>query len=130
MPVGRGVLVAATLRHPSCSFAPPQRLDCTTGRVRLRRRTVSGPRAVGLKRPSLLLRAGSALAGGFVEDDRSGSGGVEGLNAAGHRNVNAGIGAALDLFWETCAFVADKECNRLAPIDFPRRKRRRRDTLL
>src|SRR6516162_1426504 len=45
-----------------------------------------------------LPQAGVALAGGFVEDDRGGGSGVEGLNAAGHGNVDASVGGALDFF--------------------------------
>jgi hypothetical protein len=64
-------------------------------------------------------RGGVALAGGFVEDGRSGRSGVEGLDAARHRNVDPGVGRALDFFGEARAFVADKKSNGLAPIDVP-----------
>src|SRR5207249_4527682 len=69
--------------------------------------------------PLQLPQGGVALAGGFVEDDRSGSSGVEGLNAAGHRNVDADVGGALDFFGEAGAFVANKKSDGLAPVDFP-----------
>ena len=59
------------------------------------------------------------MAGGFVQDHRGGSSGVEGLNAAGHRNVDTSVGAALDFFGEAGAFVADKKGDGLAPVDFP-----------
>ncbi len=76
------------------------------------------------------MRSGGALAGGFVEDDRGGSGGVEGLNAAGHGNADARVSAALNFFGEASAFVADEKSDGLAPIDFPGSERRRRDTFL
>src|SRR5215467_12884708 len=67
---------------------------------------------------------GVALAGGFVEDDRGGSGGVEGLNAAGHGDVDAGIRTALDLLGKARAFVANEEGDGLAPVDLPGGERR------
>lgn len=48
------------------------------------------------------------LAGGLVKEDSSGSGSVEGLDAAGHGDADAGVGAAFDLFGKTRAFVADE----------------------
>src|SRR6266566_3590408 len=74
--------------------------------------------------PLKLPRGGVALAGGFVEDDRGGGSGVEGLNAAGHRNVDAGVGGALDFFGEACAFVANQKSDGLAPVDFPGSEKR------
>src|SRR6266704_5267318 len=68
----------------------------------------------------LLTAVRVALAGGFVEDDGGGSSGVEGLNAAGHGNADAGVGPALDFLGEAGAFVADEESDGLAPVDFPR----------
>ena len=65
-----------------------------------------------------------ALAGGFIEDDRSGSGGVERLDAARHRDTNARVGTALDLFGEAGTFVADKERDGLAPVNFPGSEKR------
>src|SRR5215472_932815 len=62
---------------------------------------------------------GVALAGGFVEDDRGGSGGVEGLNATGHWNADAGVGAALGFSGKAGAFVADEERDGLTPVDLP-----------
>ena len=59
------------------------------------------------------------MAGGFVEDDRCCGGGVEGLNAGGHGDVDAGVGAALDFFREARSFVADEKSDGLAPIDLP-----------
>jgi len=59
------------------------------------------------------------LAGGFVEEDGGGSGGVERLDAGNHGNAEAGVGAALDFFWQTGTFVADEESNGFAPIHFP-----------
>jgi len=60
------------------------------------------------------------LAGGFVEEDCGGSGGVEGFDAGRHGDANAGVGAALDFFRETGAFVADEERYGLAPVHLPR----------
>jgi hypothetical protein len=48
-----------------------------------------------------------SLAGGFVKQDRGCCGRVERLDAAGHGDANAGVGAALDFFGEAGAFVAD-----------------------
>src|SRR5215472_13446101 len=62
---------------------------------------------------------GVELAGGFVEDDRGGSGGVEGLNATGHGNADAGVGAALGFSGKAGAFVADEERDGLTPVDLP-----------
>jgi hypothetical protein len=59
------------------------------------------------------------LAGGFVEDDGCGGCGVEGFDAAGHGDADAGIGAAFDFLGKAGAFVADEESDGLAPIDFP-----------
>src|SRR5215470_13465354 len=67
----------------------------------------------------LLYGEGVALAGGFVEEDGGGSGGVKGFDAARHGNADACGGAALDFFREACAFVADEKRDRLAPIDVP-----------
>src|SRR6266704_6978018 len=65
-----------------------------------------------------------SLASSLVKNDgRSGSS-IQGFDTAGHGNANARIGAALDFFGETGALVADEECDRLAPIDFPRSKQR------
>src|SRR5262249_60056459 len=60
-----------------------------------------------------------ALAGGFVEEDGGGSGGVEGLNARGHGNGGAGRGGALDFFREAGAFVADEKGDGFAPVHIP-----------
>src|SRR6267378_6413038 len=62
---------------------------------------------------------GVSLAGGFVKNDGGCGGGVERFDAAGHGNANARVGAALDFFGKTGAFVADEERDGLAPIDFP-----------
>ncbi len=67
------------------------------------------------------------MAGGFVEDDRGGSGGVERLNAAGHGDADARVGAALDFLGEAGAFVADEQGDGLAPVDFPGGEERRCD---
>jgi hypothetical protein len=60
------------------------------------------------------------LAGGFVEQDGGGSGGVKGFDAGGHGDADAGIGAAFDFFGEAGAFVADEEGDGLAPVYLPR----------
>src|SRR6266568_3539341 len=65
-----------------------------------------------------------SLASGFVKNDGRSGGGIQGFDAAGHGNANARIGAALDFFGKTGALVANEECDRLAPIDFPRSKQR------
>ena len=48
------------------------------------------------------------LAGGLVKEDSSGGGSVEGFDAAGHGDADAGVGAAFDLLGKTRAFVADE----------------------
>src|SRR5215472_14865500 len=78
-----------------------------------------GKRKDARLRSGPLQGSGVALVGGFVEDDRGGSGGVEGLNATSHGDANAGVGAALDFLGETRAFVADEQRDGLAPIDLP-----------
>ena len=60
-----------------------------------------------------------ALAGGLVKEDRSGSSGVERLDATGHGNTDAGVGAALNFFREARAFVPHEQRDRFAPIHFP-----------
>jgi hypothetical protein len=64
------------------------------------------------------------LARGFVKQHRRGGGRVEGFYAAGHRDSNARISAALDFFGQASAFVADEQSDRLAPIHFPWREER------
>jgi len=61
-----------------------------------------------------------ALAGGLVKEDGGGSSGVERLDATGHGNTDAGVGAVLDFFREARAFVAHEQRYRFAPIHFPR----------
>ena len=61
-----------------------------------------------------------ALPEGFVEQDGSGGGGVEGFHAALHGNLDAGIGGVDDIFRQAGALVANEKGDRLAPIDFPR----------
>ena len=68
------------------------------------------------------LRAGMALAGRFIKQNRGGCSGVERLDAAGHGDTNAGIGAAFDFFGQACAFVANEKRDGLAPIHFPWRE--------
>src|SRR5882724_7851064 len=60
-----------------------------------------------------------SLAHGFVEKDGGSSGSVERFDAAGHGDVDAGVGTALDFFGEAGAFVTDEERHRLAPVHFP-----------
>ena len=64
-------------------------------------------------------RQGIALAGGFVEENCGGSGGVEGFDAAGHGNADPGVGAAFDFLGETSTLVADEESDGFAPVYFP-----------
>src|SRR5712692_4835673 len=105
-----------------------------SSRVRGRMRSASGWLAAGTsgsgagggnfeKRLTLFLdvRRGHrvSLTGRFVENDCRGGGGVQGFDAAGHGNADARIGAALDFFGKTGAFVADEERPGLAPIDLP-----------
>ena len=66
---------------------------------------------------------GVSLTGGFVKNDGGRGGGIQRFDAAGHRNADARIGAALDLFRKTAAFIADEEGHPLAPIEFPRSER-------
>ena len=65
-----------------------------------------------------------SLPGRFVKNDGCRSGGVQRFDAAGHGDADARIGAALDFFGKPGAFIADKQSHRLAPIDFPRSKKR------
>src|SRR5262245_22547857 len=60
-----------------------------------------------------------ALAGGFVEEDGGGRGGVQRFDGRRHRDANAGVGRALNFFGEPLAFVADKQGNGAAPVDLP-----------
>jgi hypothetical protein len=59
------------------------------------------------------------LAGGFVEEDGSGSGGVEGLDAGRHGDADAGVGAAFDFFGEARALVADQQGYGPTPVYLP-----------
>ena len=49
------------------------------------------------------------MAGGFVEKDAAGDGGVEGFDRAGHGDGDAGGGAAEDFGWDAGAFVAEDQ---------------------
>jgi hypothetical protein len=69
--------------------------------------------------PNLGCSGRIALAGGFIEKNRCGGGGVQRFDSAGHGNTDARIGAVLDLFGQASAFVAHEQSDRLAPIDFP-----------
>src|SRR5215471_10249764 len=64
--------------------------------------------------------SGSALAGGLVEQDRSGGRGVQGFDRRGHGDPDAGVGGALDLFGKALALVADEDGHRAAPVHLPR----------
>jgi hypothetical protein len=63
---------------------------------------------------------GVSLPSGFVENDCGRGGCIQRLDAAGHGNAYASIGASLDFFWKTATLVTDEQSHRLAPIDFPR----------
>jgi hypothetical protein len=65
------------------------------------------------------LAAGAALAGGFVEEDCSGSGCVERLDAGRHGDADASVGAALDFFGKARAFVADQQRYGPTPVYLP-----------
>src|SRR6266851_215511 len=65
-----------------------------------------------------------SLTSGFVKNDGCRGGGIQGFDAAGHGDADARIGATLDFFGKTCAFVADEKGHGLAPIDFPGSKER------
>ncbi len=52
---------------------------------------------------------GAALAGGFVEDDGSGGGDVEGTDAAGHGDAQQVVAGAADQVVEAGAFAAEDE---------------------
>src|SRR5262249_23644400 len=43
----------------------------------------------------------------------------DGLNAGGHRYMNAGVGAPLGFFGKARAFIANEERDGLAPVDLP-----------
>src|SRR6266849_3868743 len=105
-----------------------------SSRVRGRMRSASGWLAAGTsgsgagggnfeKRLTLFLdvRRGHrvSLTSGFVKNDGCRGGGIQGFDAAGHGDADARIGATLDFFGKTCAFVADEKGHGLAPIDFP-----------
>ena len=64
------------------------------------------------------------MAGRFVEKNGSSGSGIQGFDSAGHGDANARVGAALDFFGKAGAFVADKQCHRFAPIDFPGEEKR------
>jgi len=49
-----------------------------------------------------------ALAEGFVEEDCSGGGGVEGFDVALHGDLDAGVGGVDNVFREAGALVADE----------------------
>ena len=51
----------------------------------------------------------AALAGGFVEDDGSGGGDVEGADAAGHGNAQQMVAGAADQIVQTRAFAAEDD---------------------
>ena len=68
----------------------------------------------------------TALAGGLVEQDGGGSGGVQGFDGRRHGDADAGVCAALDFFGETGTFVADEESDGLAPVYLPGREERLR----
>src|SRR5256884_6639460 len=59
--------------------------------------------------PLQLPQGGVALAGGFVEDDRSGRRGGEGLNGAGQWDGDAGGGRAPSFFWAAGRLGGDAE---------------------
>src|SRR6266446_1163200 len=59
------------------------------------------------------------LAGGFIEKNGGRGGCIQGFDSAGHGNADARVGAALDFFRKAGTFVADEQCHRFAPIDFP-----------
>src|SRR6266704_1020055 len=122
-------------------FPGPRSFSCpiNSSSVRGRMRSASGWLAAGTsgsgagggnleKRLTLFLdvRRGHrvSLACGFVKNDGCRGSGIQGFDAAGHGNPDARIGATLDFFGKTGALVADQECDRLAPIDFPRSKQR------
>src|SRR6266478_4163196 len=60
-----------------------------------------------------------SLTSGLVKNDGCRGGGIQGFDAAGHGDADARIGAALEFFGKTCAFVADEKGHGLAPINFP-----------
>ena len=51
----------------------------------------------------------AALAEGFVEDNRSGGGDVEGADTASHGNAQQEVAGAADKIVETGAFAAENE---------------------
>jgi len=55
------------------------------------------------------IRSGTALASGFVEDDGSGSGHVEGADAAGHGDAEEMIAGAANEIVEAGAFAAEDD---------------------
>src|SRR6266700_2078499 len=119
----------------------PRSFSCpiNSSSVRGRMRSASGWLAAGTsgsgagggnleKRLTLFLdvRRGHrvSLASSLVKNDGRSGGSIQGFDAAGHGNADARIGATLDFFGKTGALVADQECDRLAPIDFPRSEQR------
>jgi hypothetical protein len=67
---------------------------------------------------------GVSLPRGFVKNDGGRGGGIQRFDAASHGNAYACIGATLDFFGKTGAFVANEKGYWLAPIDFPRSEER------
>ena len=66
---------------------------------------------------------GATLAGGFVEKNRRGDGGVEAFDRAGHGDGDAGLGAVEEVLREAAAFVADEDGRRPGEVVFRARDR-------
>src|SRR5262249_30852245 len=78
------------------------------------------PRQKAGRTKKLCDRQRDELAGGFVEEDGGGSGGVEGFDAARHGDADAGGSGAFDFFGQAGAFVANKKSDGFAPVHIPR----------
>src|SRR5882724_7171306 len=65
-----------------------------------------------------------SLAGSFVEKNGGCGRGVERFDAAGNGDADARVGVALDFFGKASTCVADEQCHRFAPIDFPGSEKR------
>src|SRR6185437_1166753 len=102
--------------HCRGGFTPPaSRFRCLPVNFR------SGGLQAGTLAPFLSLAgavAQATLARGFVQDKRSGDGGVQGVYRLRKLDANERVGAAFDFGREAGAFVADENRDGLAKIEF------------
>ena len=95
------------------------------GHVGLGRNGEFGKEAHGLCLVAAGIGQAISLTGGFVEENSGCCGGVEGLDAGGHGDVDAHVGGALDFFGKAGTLVADEQGYGFAPVHFPWSEQRR-----